>query len=1098
MLPLRNHIPHHVSILDPRDYEVVWIAPLEIEARAALYLLDERFDGKFAVTRGDEYVYHAGRMCGHKIVIAALPAGQEYGTGSAAALASQVKKFFPNLWFGLLVGVAAGLPDLTRKPPRDIRLGDVLVGLPQGDGAGLIAYDLGKETASGFQPLRGGQVLAMTEPIVRSAISNIKLEAPNDAHKFLPYYEAIRDKEHADGTFADPGESNDALYLVTDDETIQRVDRVPRPKEKRTRVWYGPIGSGEKLSKSARVRDELRDRYGLIGLEMEAAGTMNRIPVGVIRGVCDYGDEHKNKEWQPYASAMAAAYGKAVLAEIVPMHKPTAESPTENKPTTSDKSTGPFYYMQMSKNARFTGRAAILQALQEKLFGQQPCERVALVGLGGVGKTQIAVRFAYQIKESQSDCSIFWVPLLGKSSLEQAYIEIAKRIGLQQNKDEDIKDLVCRYLSSDQAGQWLMVVDNADDRDLLFGESDSTGVEEFLPQSEQGSILLTTRSKQVAVEFSQGEVFDVEQMSYDEALPFLEKSLHKIPGPQDDNSIRELFTHLTYLPLAIAQAAAYLNENMMPIRKYLGLLRGAENDVARVLGRDFKDYTRYRSSRNAIATTWLISFEQIQKSNRAATKILSFLSCIEPKAIPESILPKCESEVELQEAIGMLCGYSFLVRRGDSDVFDMHHLVQLATRGWIEKGGMQEEALSEGVSHLASTFPSDYVIEHDTQLQYLPHAFRVLARSSDLETAERAHLCMNVGICLFVDRRFKEAIGYFEVAYHYRKTICPEDDHSRRYSESMLASTYLDARRIREAIEIFEHLTSVNKTILVDESAFRLAAEHELARAYFENRQTQKAIEILEHVVLVRRRILDEKDGGRVASEQMLAAAYSHDGRLKEAIEILEPAASVRNMTLAEEDHDRLTTEYSLGSAYHKDGRIKEAIRILEHVVSVRRKTLAEEDHDQLLSQHELASAYLDDGRVKEAIEIFEHVVSIKRTTLAEGDHQQLASQHELARAYLDDGRVEEAIEILEYVVSMQRMTLAKADDVRLLSECVLARAYLADYQAQKAIDLLENIVALRQQDDPKRPYAVDLLLDARDQLEAERGPTDVYSDSSD
>ena len=65
-------------------------------------------------------------------------------------------------------------------------------------------------------------------------------------------------------------------------------------------------------------RNELRDKYNVIGLEMEAAGTMNRIPVGVIRGVCDYGDEHKNKEWQPYAAAMAAAYAKAVMSEIRP------------------------------------------------------------------------------------------------------------------------------------------------------------------------------------------------------------------------------------------------------------------------------------------------------------------------------------------------------------------------------------------------------------------------------------------------------------------------------------------------------------------------------------------------------------------------------------------------------------------------------------------------------------------------------------------------------------------------------------------------------------------------------------------------------------
>ncbi|EMT67470.1 hypothetical protein FOC4_g10005561 [Fusarium odoratissimum] len=250
-------------------------------------------------------------MGGHNIVIATLPAGQEYGNGSAAALASQLKKCFPNLWFGLLVGVAAGLPSISRG--RDIRLGDILVGLPDGNSAGLIAYDLGKETEDGFELLRHGHSLAMAEPIVRSAIGNIKLLAPKESEVFLPYYEKIANLDHATGTFADPGQDNDILY---DDES-QMIQRSSRPAHIRSCVWYGPIGSKRNL---------LRDKYDIIGLEMEAAGTINRIPVGIIRGVCDYGDRHKNKSWQPYAAAMAASYARALLDVIRPS-LPSASDP---------------------------------------------------------------------------------------------------------------------------------------------------------------------------------------------------------------------------------------------------------------------------------------------------------------------------------------------------------------------------------------------------------------------------------------------------------------------------------------------------------------------------------------------------------------------------------------------------------------------------------------------------------------------------------------------------------------------------------------------------------------------------------------------------
>lgn len=310
-----------VNLLDPAIYTIAWIAPLPIEARAALLMFEKEHDGRFPVGPGDDYIYRAGEIFGHNVVIATFPGGQEYGKSTAAAIASQIKKFFPRLELGLLVGVAAGLPNLDRDSPLeilDIRLGDVLVGLAEGETAGLVDYELGKETDDGFQPLRGGHVLAQTAPIIRSAISTIRLNEPDEAELFLPYYNACRGKKYSRGSFDDPGQENDEFYQIDDEGNESLVHREPRPDSGRTRVWYGPIGSGDKLMKNARMRNELRDKYNIIGLEMEAAGIINRIPVGVIRGVCDYGDKRKNKQWQPYAAAMAAAYAKAILAQMPP------------------------------------------------------------------------------------------------------------------------------------------------------------------------------------------------------------------------------------------------------------------------------------------------------------------------------------------------------------------------------------------------------------------------------------------------------------------------------------------------------------------------------------------------------------------------------------------------------------------------------------------------------------------------------------------------------------------------------------------------------------------------------------------------------------
>ncbi|EGU76072.1 hypothetical protein FOXB_13410 [Fusarium oxysporum f. sp. conglutinans Fo5176] len=938
----RNHAGQ-TGILDPKDYKVAWIAPLEIEAKAAMYLLDERHRGRFPVSRGDDYVFQAGVMGGHNIVIATLPAGQEYGTGSAAALAGQVKKFFPNLWFGLLVGVAAGLPDLSRVPVRDIRLGDVLVGLPVGETAGLVSYDLGKETEDGFQPLRLGHSLAVTEPIVRSAIGSIKLQMPNDAEIFLPYYEKIRDCEHETGTFADPGQDNDILYLACANGQEEIVQRPRRSKAdyQRTQVWYGPVGSGDKLLKNAQKRDELRDKYGIIGLEMEAAGTMNQIPVGVIRGVCDYGDRHKNKNWQPYAAAMAASYGRALLDEI-PLSDRTVDSTKEDYK--------PCYYIPFTKNSRFTGRTTILNALEDKFFGLDQSQKMALVGLGGVGKTQIALCFAYQIKEKRPEYSIFWVPVLSAETAEHAYEGIAKKLGLQKSsEDEDAKDLVCQHLSSDKAGKWLFIVDNADEEELILRSDKNSGLEEYFPQNENGIILLTTRSGQVADEFAQADVIYIEQMDQEEATNLFEKSLIQKNLLRDKAATGELLAYLTFLPLAITQAAAYLNRNRAPIRTYLDLLRNAENYDMRILEREFRDNSRYKSSQNAVGTTWIVSFRQIQKLNHLAVHILSFISCIEPKAIPKSILPDAEAE-KLEWAIGILCSYSFLVRREESDVFDMHSLVHMATRGWLKKQNRERQVLNDAICHLAARFPSINDVHYDIRRGYLLHAMRLLSQSYGERTVETYQLFEKVGDSLYTDRRFKEAVKCFEEVCWWRQSLYSETDGVRLVSEHQLASAYLDNQQSKDAIKMFEHVVAVRKDTLDEKDRDRLASEHQLANAYLYDRRFKDAIKILEHVVAVRKDTLDEKDRARLASEHVLASAYLYNQRVKDAIKILEYVVEVQKETLDEKDHDRLASEHELASAYLFDRRVEDAAKILEHVVMIQREVLAENDPSRQLS----------------------------------------------------------------------------------------------------------------------------------------------------
>ncbi|KAK4035148.1 hypothetical protein C8A01DRAFT_18138 [Parachaetomium inaequale] len=629
------------------------------------------------------------------------------------------------------------------------------------------------------------------------------------------------------------------------------------------------------------------------------------------------------------------------------------------------------------------------------LFVRKEWRKAAIVGLGGVGKTQVALQLAYWTKKNRPEFSIFWVPALSKATFEQAFTTMARELPIQSGgKDDDVKESVRRYLSSGAAGPWLLVVDNADDGDVLFGSADMPGgISEYLPESDDGITLFTTRSREVAVSATGSDVIELHAMDPLEAADYLEKLL--IGGSK--TGAAELLKELSYLPLAITQAAAYLNTTRVPIAEYLRLLRGADREAASLMSREFYDGTRYRGSQNAVAATWLVSFDQIRKSDGAAADLLAFLSCIEPKEIPQSILPRFELEEQMVHAVGTLCGYAFLTRRRDSRVFDMHSLVHLATRIWVQREGLTATTDEKATRHLAAVFPSDDYTNRNVWREYLPHAFRVLQHSKELDIEERSNLLFWVGRCLGMDGRNKEATRDLEEACQWRNRHFAEDHPSRLASQHALAIAYRANGQVKEAVVLLEQVVAIRKQVLAEDHPSQLASQHELAIAYRANGQVKEAIVLLEQVVAIHKQVLAEDHPDRLASQHELAGAYRANGQVKEAVVLLEQVVAIEAKTLAEDHPYRLVSQHALAIAYRANSQVKEAIVLLEQVVAIQKQVLAEDHPDRLASQHELAIAYWANGQVKEAVALLEQVVAIQKQVLAEDHPYRLVSQHALA-----------------------------------------------------------------------------------------------------
>ncbi|KXX77766.1 Regulatory protein AfsR [Madurella mycetomatis] len=540
----------------------------------------------------------------------------------------------------------------------------------------------------------------------------------------------------------------------------------------------------------------------------------------------------------------------------------------------------PYRYIPFQKNRKFVGRTSAMNTLKEKLFGDdsQASHRVAIVGLGGVGKTQVALQVAYWTLQNKPEWNVFWVPALSIASFEQACREIAQMLGLEGANKEDAKQLLQRYLDSDPSGRWLLIVDNADDEEVMEGgkQGREQGIRDFLPRTDRNRILFTTRTQRIATRLAQSEVVDLSQMNEDEAKDLLKKSLGGKRLPIYEKGVAELLKILTYLPLAIVQAAAYLNETGISVAEYVRLLRNTERDMVELLETEFADDTRYGGVQNAVASTWVVSFEQIRKNADAAV-LLRFIAQVESKAIPRSMLASVGSEQRMTRAIGVLYSYSFLSIREDGTTYDMHRLVHLASRVWVSRQDAAGKQRREVLVHLRELFSTDKWEERERWRYLLPHVLKAIDKDKEAENwgEEERALGYWVGRCLLAEGRSREAVKVLERVVAAYKTTLAETHPDRLASQHELAAAYHADGRVKEAITLLERVVAVRETTLAGTHPSRLVSQHNLAIVYYTDNQVEKAVKLLDHVVNVLKRTQSEDHPQRIEAERWLDFLHS-------------------------------------------------------------------------------------------------------------------------------------------------------------------------------------------------------------------------------
>jgi nucleoside phosphorylase/tetratricopeptide (TPR) repeat protein len=1017
-----------MASLTLNDYTIAWICALPLEAAAASAMLDKTHTLPPQST--DPNAYELGELNGHHIVIAHLPAGV-YGTVSAATVVSRIRSTFPRLQFGLMVGIGGGVPGKN----NDIRLGDVVVSKPGRNHSGVMQYDYGKAVEGGeFEPTgtlnKPPQTLLthMSQLEARQmigeggAVSKIVQEVlertPNLKDRFCP------PKEHADFLF------RSSYRHIDKEDTCEKCDKkqlVERPlRNTRTPyIHYGLVASGDQVMKDSEMRDQLAQQYGILCFEMEAAGLMDELPTLVIRGICDYCDSHKQKQWQGYAALTAAAYAKLLLS-VMPIYR-------------TDSSLR-HWVVSLARNPKFVGRQDEITELEGLITMGDGPRRVAITGLGGVGKTQVALELAHRIRDQDRECSVFWVPCTSHAMIEQTFSSIAQTLGLHDTKAAEAKEQIKIYLNSKRAGKWLLIFDNADDTEMWLATSHTApALEDFLPESEQGRILFTTRNRKLAMKLAPFNTVPIPDVDKETALKILQRTLECEDLLKDNITTATLLEQMAFLPLAITQASAYIIENGISLSTYLALLQEQEQGAVELLSEDFRDPGRYKDIQNPVITTWLISFKQIQRQDQLAADYLSFMACIDPRNISQSLLPLQSSKKRRIDALGLLSAYSFTNSQG-MDI-SMHRLVHIATRNWLRKNGLLSHWIQRVADRMQEVFPDNHYTNRRIWREYLPHAL-ALVQGDEFIIKQNIDLVERIADCLASDGKYQEA----EVLYKELMEIYQErngDGHSSTLtSMANLASTYRQQGRWNEAEKLEVQVMETSKTVLGAEHPDTLTSMANLALTYQNQGRWNEAEKLEAQVMETRKTVLGSEHPDTLTSMANLASTYSGQGRWSEAKKLEVQVMETRKTVLGAEHPSTLTSMANLASTYQNQGRWNEAERLEVQVMKTSKTVLGAEHPDTLTSMANLASTYWHQGRWNEAEKLEVQVMETSKIVLGAEHPDTLTSMANLASTYSGQGRWNEAEKLEVQVMETSKTVLGAEHPDTLTSMANLASTY--------------------------------------------------------
>jgi tetratricopeptide (TPR) repeat protein len=739
-----------------------------------------------------------------------------------------------------------------------------------------------------------------------------------------------------------------------------------------------------------------------------------------------------------------------------------------------------------SQNHHFVGREPQLAELGEKLFSnEQTTTTLAIVGPGGIGKSQLALEVAHRTIQNNKDCSVFWIDASNEESLYHSYAGVAQKLSVQGWNDDqaDLKQLAQSCVVEISARQCLLIFDNAEHLTLRSSGSSTRAaadVADYLPQSKLCSVIFTTTNIDTAQALASQNVIALRELTPDMAVKMLQVRLTRPLANTEQLEAEHLLKELSYLPLAVMQAAACIKASGMTVQEYRLWLGEYKELATEHNGASSETTPQDSGTKDPVAAALFISIDQISRDHAIAADYLFLAACVDQKDISLDLLGAASMQAR-EDAIRVLDKYALVTRRPAESALDVHRLVHQALRRRLQVQGQLIQWTQRTIMQLLRVFPDGDHSNRSKWRRLLPHAQYALSHSlADDGDEERMQLASRCAIALHSDGWYGEAEELFMQVMQTMKRVLTNEHPDILSIMHNLASAYITQRRWKEAEELFMQVMQIRKRVLSDEHPDILSSMRNLATTYNGQGRLKEAEELEVQVMQMSKRVLSDEHPDTLLSMRNLATTYDSQGRLKEAEELEVQVMQISKRVLSDEHPVTLSNILSLAATYSKQGRWKEAEELQVQVMQTRKRVLGDEHPDTLNNMAFLAETYSKQGRWKEAGELEVQVTQTSKKVLGDEHPDTLTSMANLAATYWNQGQWKEAEELRMQVVQMKKRVLSDEHPDTLNSMAILAETYSKQERWKEAEELQIKVVQTRKRlltnEHPDTLSSIDLL----------------------